>query len=227
MKLSSIFIYLFVYYLFIYLLKQPIFKEFYVTPAWLKAHASYMHRAHSTTDHQITFTRGAALGRALLLKAPLVDAGVLSDETPLTVEITLATDVSIGQNEDSDPWYGLSDGTNFAGFVTPDKTNYAYTAPCFGVEGTSGASISARQTIAKSSPKPTDNFFPEQFEITLKLDKQWGSCFTTHDEGFTKTAQYSKRLKLSQGLALEVYKGNNKEERVGIKYIKVNIRKTD
>ena len=107
-----------------------------------------------------------------------------------------------------------------------DKGNYDSYAPCFGIQATSGASISALQAIAHNSPKPADNFFPEQFKITLKLDKQWGSCFTAHDGGFTKTAEYSKRLKLSQGLALEVYK-MQKEERVGIKYIKVIIRKTD
>ena len=83
-----------------------------MTPAWLSLHASHIDKSHSITNHQLTFKAGSALYKALLLKVPLVNAGVFSDETPLTVEITLVTDVSIGQNEDSDPRYGLSDGTN-------------------------------------------------------------------------------------------------------------------
>jgi len=53
-----------------------------------------------------------------------------------------------------------------------------------------------------------------------------GASHRMHDGGFTKTAEYSKRLKLSQGLSVEVYK-NNKRERFGIKYINVTITKAD
>ena len=50
-----------------------------------------------------------ALDRLALLKVPLVLAGVVQDETPLMVEITVADDVTIGQSVDSDISYGLSD----------------------------------------------------------------------------------------------------------------------
>jgi len=42
-----------------------------------------------------------------------------------------------------------------------------------------------------------------------------------------KTAGYNNRLMLSKGLALEVYKGDEAAERVGIKLIKVTILQDD
>ena len=73
-----------------------------------------------------------------------------------------------------------------------------------------------------SSPKVSDSFYPGQFVITLKLDEHWGSCYTAHDGGFVKTTTFTKRLMLSNGLLLEVYK-QYLGEKVGIKYIEVTI----
>ena len=72
------------------------------------------------TTNQITFNAGS-LDYAAVLRLPLVAAGVLSGETPLTVEITVSNEVSIGESVDSDPFYGLSDGTSFIGFGTVDR----------------------------------------------------------------------------------------------------------
>ena len=63
--------------------------------------------------------------------------------------------------------------------------------------------------------------------FTLKLNERWGSCYTTRDGGFVKTADgYNNRLVLSKGLTLEVYK-EYREERVGIRFIKVSIIEDD
>ena len=199
-----------------------------MTPLWLQAHASYIDSNHIITDDQIAFLGGSLLIDALLLKVPLVAAADLTDETPLTVEIAMANDASIPKSEDSDVWCGLSDGTNFIGFAMYDLLNYMHqdVAPCFGMEATSGASLNNTRKLAINFPKPSEKFYPDEFVFTLKLDMSRGWCFTPHDGGFTKTAEYSKRLKLSQGLSLEVYK-NHQHERVGIKYIKITITKTD
>ena len=196
-----------------------------MTPLWLEAHASYIKHNHSTTADQITFIPGS-LKDAALLKVPLVSAGILTDGTPLTVEITVANDVSIGQASDSDINYGVSDGTNFIGFETVDKINYNDYSPCFGTEAKSGTILTGFRMIAPSDPIPKFSSFPDQFVFTLKLDTSWGSCFIAHDRGFIKTVQYSKELVPSQGLTLEVYKGGARE-RVGIKYIKVTVMKTE
>ena len=196
-----------------------------MTPTWLEAHASYIDSSRASTAQQLTFNAGS-VGQAALLKVPMIPAGVLKVSTPLTVEITVAHDISIGgQSVDSDIRYGVSDGIRFIGFEAPDKGNYVNHAPCYGVEGMSGATLSSSQ-YNPVTPKPTDSIYPGQLVFTLKLDERWGSCYTAHDGGFVRTAGYNNRLMLSKGLILEVYK-SNKEERVGIRFIKVSITQDD
>ena len=86
-----------------------------MTPLWLEAHASYIAQERTVSAAQITFNEGS-LAQAALLKVPLIPAGILKDDSPLTVEITVVHDVSIEQN--SDIRYGVSDGTRFIGFKT-------------------------------------------------------------------------------------------------------------
>ena len=198
-----------------------------MTPLWLETHSSYIDGNRSTTADQITFNAGS-INSVPLLRVPLVNAGVLTDETPLTVEITVANDVSIGQGIDSDIIYGVSDGANFIGFQTVNKGNYHKRSPCYGIEGQSGERLTVKTRYGMFSPLPWAivSFYPDQFVFTLKLDRPWGSCFTVHGGGFIKTAEYSKWLLLSQGLTLEVYKSSAREK-VGIKYIKITIMKTE
>ena len=145
------------------------------------------------------------------------------DHTPLTMEITVANDISIGKTVDSDIRYGVSDGSNFIGFESPDAGNYGNHGPCYGVEGVSGPSLSSIRGDPVI-PKPTDSDYPGQFVFTLKLDERWGSCYTAHDGGFVRTSSYNNRLMLSKGLTLEVYK-SDKGEKVGIRFIRVVITK--
>ena len=193
-----------------------------MTPLWLETHASFIAQERTVSTTQITFNAGS-LAKAALLKVPLIAAGVLTDALPLTVEITVAHDVSIGQGTDSDIKYGVSDGSRFIGFGTCDKGNYADHSPCFGMEGVSGVSLTSVRHDPVG-PKTSDSFYPGQFVFTLKLDERWGSCYTAHDAGFVRTAAYNNRLVLSKGLTLEVYKGD-KGERVGIRFIKVSVTK--
>ena len=191
-----------------------------MTPSWLDANAAYIDSNHSNTTEQLTFNAGSTTDAALL-KIPMIPAGLVQDSTPLTVDITVANDVSIGQGEDSDIRYGLSDGSRFIGFETCDAGNYGTHSPCYGVKGVPGSTLTSAELIGKT-PKPSDSFYPGQYVITLKLDEGWGSCYTAHDGGFVKTVVYNNGLMLSQGLTLEVYKRHSRE-RVGIKYIKVAI----
>ena len=192
-----------------------------MTPLWLEAHASYIDSSRTVTAKQLTFNSGS-VSHAALLKVPMIPVGVLKDSTPLTVDIIVAHDVSIGTAEDSDIRYGVSDGTRFIGFETCDKGDYNNNAPCYGFQGVSGFSISSRQ-YDSITPKPNDYFYPGQFVFTLKVDERWGSCYTSHDGGFVKNVGYNNRVMVSKGLTLEVYK-DGATERVGIKYIKVVIK---
>ena len=125
-----------------------------MTPSWLQSHASYINSDRSTSASQITFNAGLT-SNAALLKVQLIPAGTLTDHTPLTVEITVANDISIGKTVDSDIRYGVSDGSKFIGFESRNKGNYRTDSPCYGVEGVSGASLSSirRDPV---TPKPTD-----------------------------------------------------------------------
>ena len=191
-----------------------------MTPLWLEAHASYIDTFRTATAQQLTFNAGSPVNAALL-KVPLIPAGFLKPNTPLTVEITVARDVNIGKVHDSDINYGISDGTNFIGFHTVDKRNYDGLAPCYKMEGSSGTQLSSLM-YGSGTPKPSDSFYPGQFVFTLKLDERWGSCYTAHDGGFVTTTAYNKRLMLNKGLILETYH-QDKGEKVGIKFIKVTI----
>ncbi|XP_078350434.1 uncharacterized protein LOC144635216 [Oculina patagonica] len=206
--------------------KEKVIYHQTMTPFWLEAHASYINSYRLNTTEQLTFIAGPKESRPALLKVPMIPANVLHSSTQLTVKIVVSNDVNIGTNEDSDIQYGLSDGISFVGFGTVDKTslnlglNYF---PCFGIEGSSGAILTDVIGINPSS-RPKDAFYPSQFVITLKLDahENWGSCYTAHDGGFVKTIGYNNRLVLSNGLTLEVYKGD-KEERAGIRFIEVTV----
>ena len=191
-----------------------------MTPLWLEAHASYIDTSRTATAQQLTFNAGS-VNNAALVRVPMIPAGFLKPNTPLTVEIITAHDVNIGKVHDSDTRYGISDGTNVIGFQTVDKGNYVIHAPCYKIEGSSGTQLSSLMH-GPATPKPSDSFYPGQFVFTLKLDERWGSCYTTHDGGFVKTVGYNKRLMLNKGLILEAYK-EDRGERVGIKFIKVTI----
>ena len=192
-----------------------------MTPSWLEAHASFINSLRSSTTEQLTFDKGS-LDNVALLKVPIIPADILEDSSLVTLRIVVSMDKDIGEKEDSDPRYGVSDGVSFLGFETVDKLTYELElAPCFGIEGISGKSLTGGKPISPFG-RSNDSFYPGQFVITLKLNEHWGSCYTAHDGGFVKTAAYNRRLLLSRGLTLEVYKDHS-SERVGIKFIEVTV----
>ena len=190
-----------------------------MTPTWLETHASNINSARSSTDEQLTFEPGH-LRDAALLKVPIIPAGILTDSSLITLKIVLSLDEDIGKKEDSDPSFGVSDGESFVGFEMVDEKNYGRYSPCFGIEGISGNSLTEIKYISMNSS--SQDTYTGQVVITLKLNERWGLCSLAQDEGFENKVEYNKRLRLSNGLTLEVYK-DNKYERVGIKFIEVTI----
>ena len=184
-----------------------------------------MDNARTSTSKQLTFNP-ISEQQSALLKVPLISSGVIKVSTLLTAEIVVANNISIGKSEYSNIRYVVSDGEKFVGFQTVGKNLYVSYAPCFGVEGVSGATATHMRWTG-TTPKPRDSFYPGRFVFTLKLNERWGSCYTAHDGGFTSTVGYSKRLTLSKGLTLEVYKGMNDGDKVGIKSIMVTIIQDD
>ena len=190
-----------------------------MTPSWLETHASYINSARSSTNEQLTFEPGH-LSEAALIKVLIIPAGILTDSSLITLKIVLSLDQDIGKNEDSDPRFGVSDGESFVGFEMVDESGYAPYSPCFGVEGISGNSLTEIKYISLYSS--SQDIYTGQFVITLKLNERWGLCSLAQDGGFENKVEYNKRLRLSNGLTLEVYKDDG-HERVGIKFIEVTI----
>ena len=209
--------------MFIFLQGKVIYHQT-MTPPWLEAHASYINSYRLNTTEQLTFLAGPKEHRAALLKVPVIPANVLKNSTMLTVKIVVSNDVAIGKSKDSYAKYGMSDGINFVGFETPYEEKHYNKPPCFRYEGSSGATLNEPRWMFGKSSLPNDRFYPGQFVFTIRLDarESWGSCYTVHDGGYINTVSYSKRLNLSKGLILEVYKGK-KEERLGIKFIEVTV----
>ena len=160
-----------------------------MTPSWLEAHASFIDSSRTATAEQLTFNGGVSR-HAALLKVPLIPAGFFKVNTPLTVEITVANDVTIGTTVDSDISFGVSDGTRFIGFDTCDMGNYGTNAPCYKMEGLSGTTISSKK-VGPYTTKPSQNFYPGQFLFTINLNESWGACYTARDGGFRMTTAYS------------------------------------
>ena len=77
-----------------------------MTPLWLEAHASYIDTSRTGTAQQLTFNAGS-VNHASLLKVPMIPAGFLKPNTPLTVQIIMAHDVNIGKVYDSNIRYGI------------------------------------------------------------------------------------------------------------------------
>jgi len=101
-----------------------------MSPKWLTKHAtiygSYTYKYNyldilAETTHQH------------VLQVPLVPPGVLANHGEcVSVTMTIAMDTDWTDRNDHDPYFGISDGENFIGFVTVDKGT---TTPCYKLEG--------------------------------------------------------------------------------------------
>ena len=58
--------------------------------------------------------------------------------------------------------------------------------------------------------------------MQFKPNDRWGSCHTEHDEGFVNIVNYKRKLDITKGLYLKVYRHND-VEKYRIEYIVVNI----
>ncbi|XP_068702855.1 uncharacterized protein [Montipora foliosa] len=197
-----------------------------MTPSYIRQHATFISSTQTSPNsaEEITFHTNSR-SRDLLLKIPLFPEGQFGRSAPLTVQMTVANNVELSTGRDSDIKYGLSDGHNFVGFMLPDTTNYNNHAPCYGVEGKPGSNLNPQRTIQKSSPTvpSSERFYPGQFELTFKVNEGRAYCYTAHVGGYVKDTSYTRTLDISKGLALEVYKDDDRGEKYGIRLIKLSI----
>ena len=72
-----------------------------MTPTWLEAHASYIDSHRTLTAELLTFNAGS-VDNAALIKVPVIPTGAMTDYAPMTLEIPVGGDLSIGNAADND-----------------------------------------------------------------------------------------------------------------------------
>ena len=196
---------------------QLVFYKFF-TPMKLASAATFIHHHNSITPRLLTFLSAPSKFYRLMI-VPLIPPGVIHTNTKLVVRMAVGLETKYG-SADSDPSFVISDGRRFIGVITLDKTNYASSAPCRGIDGPSGKTMT-RHTDA-TLPKPSESYYPGRFEIQLSLSDRWGTCFVPLDGGFSREMVYQYKLNPHNGLFLEIY-GDEAQEKEGIKCIELSI----
>ena len=96
---------------------------------------------------------------------PLIPPKITTANDNLVIKMAVGLETKYGQG-DSDPSFVVSDGSRFIGAITSDKGNYGSNAPCFGIEGSSGATMNSQRNGAHL-PTPSEKYYPGRFEIQL------------------------------------------------------------
>ena len=152
-----------------------------------------------------------------LLKLQLIPPNLLRSTDTVTVKITAAMDTEIPAKADHDPYFGVSDGKSFVGFITHDKTS----TPCNLHEGFSGRVLTDTRHVFGSTTVASRRYSSE-INIQIRPAEKWGSCHTEHDEGYTNIANYQHLLDLTKGLDFEMYR-NHVTEKYRVKYLKIDV----
>ena len=192
-----------------------------MTPKWIYKHSTiFGPHAVYTRYLKIYPTTGVKWQHGL--QQQLVPPGVLSSTDSVTVTITVAMDTVLADSRnDHDPSFGIGDGTFFNGFTLFDKGNYGSTSPCHFIEGVRGNNT--LENIRRGSgPTTSSRQYSSTVKIQIRPTEQWGSCDTEHGEGYTNIGTYQRRLNLSKGLYLEMYR-HDAYERYNINYLMVEI----
>ena len=184
--------------------------------------ASFIHHHNTLTPRLLTFLSAPSNYYRLMI-VPLIPPGVIDHNAKLVVKMAVALETEFGSGE-SDPSFVISDGHRFVGMLTPDKNNYPSSAPCLGIEGPSGDTMTRHTDTGL--PKPSESYYPGRFEVQLSLSDRWGTCFVPLDGGFSREMVYQHKLNTKNGLFLEIY-GDDKQEKEGIKYIELSILRED
>ena len=125
-----------------------------------------------------------------LMEVPL--AGPMQLDRYVTVRITVSLKPATG---DSDPGFGLTDGTNQTRFSLVDTSNYIDHSPCY-VHPLFGTHDNI--LVPASTPPPA--------EYTLLFNPYlgYGQCSTAQVGGYVNTATFSQ-LDFSKGLSLIIH----------------------
>ncbi|XP_065918793.1 uncharacterized protein [Dysidea avara] len=194
----------------------PFFRLY--TPNDIRAEADFTVTPDSVTTTELRYTTaGTTNGR--LFKLPLVPANILQSSADVVAVITIGLESGV-RNRDSDPKFFLSDGRRGIGFEMREE---GVRDRCRGIQATMGDTFTSSRTF--SGVTHTSTILPEEFVISIKPRRRWGSCFTAIDSGLISPIGYTSSISPCQGLWLEVYRENTNEQYT-INYIKVDIHES-
>ena len=178
----------------------------YLTPDNIRYWASHLHSSVDIQQRVIHFGPGAA--NELLLKVPL---GEIDPRATIVVTVGLNESHPNTAGVDSDPYIGISDGSNENTQVLVDVNNYADYPPCF----LFGA--------ANDDPQvPTDTPAPAAFRLIFTPFYRSGSCETAQLGGYINTGTFNTQIDTTKLLFLQVRRADAEEE-IFFHYFRVEI----
>ena len=149
-----------------------------------------------------------------LIQAELIAPNILTVTDSVAVKLTIAMDTVLADSRDHDPIFGISDGISFIGFKALDKGNYGTHTPCYSNEGDATNTYLNNRVTASTRTRVTSRDYSSEITIQIKPNDQWGSCHTEHDEGHVHIATYQRKLDLSKGLYLQMYRSDINENKL-------------
>ena len=190
-----------------------------MTSDWLYKHSSIT-KLFTVYPKYLEISSGTSDER--LIQVELIAPNILTATDSVVVTLTIAMDTILA-NGDHDPIFGLSDGNSFVGFQVVDKGNYGDHTPCYNIEGDITQTSFNNRVRDITGIKVSSQRYSSEITMQLKPNDQWGSCHTEHDEGLVNIVNYQRKLDITKGLYLQMYRDNDAGEKYRIKYIVVNI----
>ena len=191
-----------------------------MTPSWLSNHSAII-GPHSLNPQYLEILSATVDDNQQCIQVRLVPPNILTSTHCISVTLTIAMDTELADGGDHDPSFGISDGRSFVGFQILDKRNYPTQSPCYSFEGDNSNGV-LTNINSGSGPLVTSRSYSSEVKLQIRPTEQWGSCHTEHDEGYINVGNYLRKLDLTNGLFLEMYR-NHAYETYRIKYIVVDI----
>ena len=189
-------------------------------PDWLYKHSTIT-KPFTAYPKYLEFLSGGRLDERLI-QVELIAPNILIATDNVVVTLIVAMDTVLADSSDHDPRIGISDRTSFVGFSVLDIYNYNNVPPCFSVEGTSTDGLLHSRRNDRAGIRVSSRNYSSEITIQIKPNDHWGSCHTEHDEGHVKIGNYKRKLDMTKGLYLEMYRSDS-GERYNLHYIATNI----
>ena len=195
-----------------------------MTPKWLHGYASITGN-YSLHPQYLELDPTTVIGQPKFQQAievKLIPPHTLKSTDNVVVNIIIAMDTKLANEEDHDPSFGISDGQHFIGFTAYDKYNYEDNfSPCQHIEGEISKGL-LQNIRSLKGPTVSSNTYSSEMKIRFRPTEQWGSCHTEHGAGYVNIANYQNKLDLTKGLYLQMYHEDDAEI-YRVKYIEAEV----